>query len=70
MLKMNLDQPLLALVGDHVGVGADEFNGLRITKADHRDAAQNLAVEGQLDQFGVLVGDGEQAFAHRIEGQR
>ncbi|MNC61493.1 hypothetical protein D3C75_1114370 [compost metagenome] len=70
VLQMNLDQPLLALVGDHVGVGADVLHRLRIAKADQRDAAQDLAVEGKLDQLGVLIGDRKQAFAHRVVGQR
>ncbi|MNP25262.1 hypothetical protein D3C76_1180600 [compost metagenome] len=69
MLQMDLDQALLALVRDHVGVGADELDSFRITKTDQRDAPQDPAVERQLDQFGVLIGDREQAFAHRVVGQ-
>ncbi|MNF96724.1 hypothetical protein D3C84_795200 [compost metagenome] len=67
---MNLDQPLLTLVGDDVSVGADEFHRFRITEADQRDALKDLAFQRQLDQLGVFIGDGEQAFADRIEGQR
>ena len=70
LLQMNLDQPLLTLVSDHVSVGTDEFHRFRIAKPDQRNASNNLAVQRQFDQLGVFVGDGEQAFAHRIEGQR
>ncbi|MNR15093.1 hypothetical protein D3C85_1316080 [compost metagenome] len=70
LLQMNLDQSLLTLIRDHVGVGTDEFHRLRIAEASQRHTPQNLALKGQLDQLGVFVGDSEQAFALRIERQR
>ena len=66
---MNLDQALRTLISDHVSVGTDELHRFRITEADQRHAPDDPAVQGQFNQFGVLVGDRKQAFAHRIEGQ-
>ncbi|MDT4875941.1 hypothetical protein FQZ97_1113480 [compost metagenome] len=70
VFQANLDQALLTLVGDDVDVFADELHRLRIAKADQGDAPQNLAVQRQLDQLGIFIGDGEQALADRIERQR
>ncbi|MNN51823.1 hypothetical protein D3C81_1664840 [compost metagenome] len=70
LLQTDLDQPLLAFISDHIDVLTDELHRLRITETDQRHTAQNPAVEGQLDQLAVFVGDGEQAFAHRVVGQR
>ncbi|MNZ86719.1 hypothetical protein D3C78_1055540 [compost metagenome] len=69
VLQMNLDQALLTLIADHIGVGTDELHRLRVAKPHQRHAAQDFPVEGHLDQLGILVGHGEQAFTHRIKGQ-
>ncbi|MNW09529.1 hypothetical protein D3C71_2065470 [compost metagenome] len=61
---------MLALVSDDISVFADEFHRLRIAKADQGDTPQDLAVQRQLDHFGIFIGDGEQALADRIERQR
>ncbi|MNY16531.1 hypothetical protein D3C86_1497990 [compost metagenome] len=70
LFQVNLDQSLRTLVGDHVSVGTDELHRLRIAEADQRHAPDDPAVQGQFNQFGVFVGDREQALAHRIERQR
>ncbi len=66
---MRLDQALLAFIGDDVDVVADELHGLGVTKSHQGNAPQDLAVQRQLDQFGVLIGHGKQAFAHRVIGE-
>ena len=70
VLQVNLDQPLLTLIADHIGVLADELHRFGIAKAHQVDTPQDLAVQGQFNQFGVLIGHGKQALAHRVVGQR
>lgn len=64
------DQPLLALIGDHVAVGPDVLHRLGVAEAGQRDTAQDTAIQRQLDQFGLGIGNGEQALAVGVVGQR
>ena len=69
IVHMHFDQALLALIADDVDVVADKFHRFGIAKAHQRNAPQDLALQRQLDQFGVFIGDSKQAFAHGVVGQ-
>ncbi|MNQ73009.1 hypothetical protein D3C85_877280 [compost metagenome] len=70
LVQAHLDQALSSLVGDHIEAATDVFDRLGIAKSDQLDPAQDATVERQLDQFRVLVGDGEQAAPIRVVSQR
>ena len=68
--EADLEQALLALVADHVGIAADVLDGFWIAEAVQGDAAQYRPGEREFDQFRVLVGDGKQRPPVGVEGQR
>ncbi|MCY1536220.1 hypothetical protein D9M68_716660 [compost metagenome] len=59
LVQAHLDQALLTLVGDDVDALADVLDGLGIAEPHQRDAADQVAVQGQFDELRALVGDGE-----------
>ncbi|MNP00563.1 hypothetical protein D3C76_923550 [compost metagenome] len=69
LVQAHLDQALKALVGDDVDALADVLDGLGIAEPHQRDTADQVAVQGQLDEFRALVGDREEAVAVRVVGQ-
>ncbi|MNZ40652.1 hypothetical protein D3C78_581810 [compost metagenome] len=70
VVQAHANQALFALVGDHVSVGADVFHRLRVAKPGQRHAPQNAPVQRQLDQLRAFIGNGKQAIAIGVEGQR
>ena len=70
VIDPHLDQPLGPLVSDHEAARRHILHRLGVSEADQLDLPQHLAVERQLDQFGVLVGDGKQALPIRVVRQR
>ena len=69
VIDLDLDQALLTLIGNHIGIFTNKLHRFGITKPDQCDTAQDLAIKGKFDQLGFLVGYSEQAFTNRVEGQ-
>ena len=69
VINLDLEQPLLMFVGNHVGIGVNKLDCLGIAKPDQGNTPQNPAIQAQLHQFAFFVGHGKQAFTQRVVGQ-
>lgn len=70
LIDLDAQQPLQAFIADHVDAFGDVLDGLRIAEADQRNGAQQIAFQAEFQPVRIAVGDGDQAVAIRIEGQR
>ena len=70
VVHVHLEQTLGALVADHIDTRTDVLHRLGIAKAGQGHAPQDFPGQGQLDQFGALVGHGKQAAPVGVVGQR